>query len=87
MLVGNQKTEVCDGRCGFCDGSPTGESIGNPGADLEGRFRGLQPPPKPWRPTVNSVQEFKFIIRYARRVQYKLSAKRKQVYIPSASVR
>ena len=36
---------------------------------------------------MNSVQEFKFIIRYARRVQYKLSAKRKQAYIPNAGVR
>ena len=51
------------------------------GADLEGGFGGLQPPQlKPWRPTVNSAQEFKFIIRYARGVQYNLSAKRKQAY-------
>ena len=37
-------------------------------------------PPKPRRPTVNSAQELKFIVHYARRVQYKLSAKRKPAY-------
>ena len=36
--------------------------------------------PKPWRPTVNSAQELKFILHYARRVQYNLSANRKQAY-------
>ena len=41
---------------------------------------GVATPPKPRRPTVNSAQEFKFIVHYARRVQYKLSAKRKQAY-------
>ena len=29
---------------------------------------------------MNSAQELKFIVHYARRVQYKLSAKRKQAY-------
>ena len=29
---------------------------------------------------MNSAQELKFIVQYARRVQYNLSAKRKQAY-------
>ena len=38
------------------------------------------PPPKALETTVNSVQEFKFIVQYARRVQYNLNTKRKQAY-------
>ena len=60
---------------------PRGGSRGGGGGG--GGFRGLQPPPPPpklWRPTVNSAQEFKFIVQYASRVQYNLSAKRKQAY-------
>ena len=51
------------------------------GADLGGGGDvGGCNPPKPWRLTVNSAQEFKFIVQYARRVQCNLSTKREQAY-------
>ena len=37
-------------------------------------------PPKPWRPTMNSAQELKFIVQYMCSVEYNVSAKRKQAY-------